>query len=599
MKKIFSLLLSIALLLGVTACNEPLLDVQEEAVGPLVDIYFTLRMPELLATKDMSNQPQIQSVWVAEFGAAGYFKRWAKAVPTNGHIVQEGAANGRTYKVELPLSSAQQRFHIIAGYYSDTEVPQTYTGETETEVINGRLETTGKQCAYWQRIVVPNGIRGTKNSDGTYEATAESQAYFASIPLVRNFAKINVYSKDANFTVLQYALVNVPAKGKVAPYDANGLSFVGKYSKDQVGSLSFTELYNSGNGYKPQDVQIITATNASSLEYKHPKTNSDPDDYDPYLYMYERPIPTENSTCVLVQIRKGSSSPEWFKIEVLDSGMYVPIYRDFVYGINIGAIDATGESTAQAALDGSALGSDVSSNLETASLTSISDGSSTLQVGYTDYVGTGETSFLLSYDYAYPTGAINPKVTVEIQDPGSNAVPANTTFTITGTSGVISVPLSTAGTSIKKSVLRVTGSADNLKPLYRDVYVRVIGQQQFGGSVSGGSQMGNDVTLSITLPSDLGRMLFPITLFIEADDNSLSSTDSDMPVKSGTSPVSNKQTFWFVRTISYTTYASLPTVSGDKQLDCHFKRNKAVTGTTSITVMEEGDTHFARKVYSL
>ena len=601
MKKIFYIL-SAFVLLGLASCNEPSLIEQPEIDSPLVDVYFNLQLPEAMETKAMSNTPQIESVWVVEFGAAGYFKRWAKAEPVSGHISTNGVEGAKTYRVELPISSAEQRFHIIAGYFAANEEPQTYTGQTELEVINS-LETTGTRCAYWQRIIVPNGIRWQESSpgSGTYVVTPESQAYFNTIPLIRNFAKVIVYTKDSNFKILQYTLVDVPSKGKVAPYDPDLHTFVAGYGKDQISGLTFTSLYANGSGYKPLAVPITkTETAPASSAYKHPT------DADPYLYLYERPLPTENPTCLLVQIQKGSATPLWYKIEILDNGKYVPIYRDFSYGINIGALDGDGEATAQDAIDGAAFG-DVSASLETASLTSISDGNSTLTVDFTDETFmNNETSVDLGFTFDVEDDARLPKVTVSILNAASGAVSSSfTTYVKEGTAtgstvtGTATIPLTGISGSLKKSVLRVSGTTENYREVYRDVYIHVMGQQEFGGSVTGGSSLNDVVTLTITIPSDLGATLFPLTLFIEADDVSLSATDSDLPVQNGVSEFgTGKHTFWFAKTIPYTDYYHRADNTYTTSFTCHFKRNKNVSGTTTISVKDERD-RFEVKEYTL
>lgn len=593
MKKI-SLIFTMLLLLGAAACNEPnLVDQPIGEDGPLVTVLLNVQLPEAVATKAMSNAPQIESVWVAEFGAAGYFKRWVKAEPVDGHITTNGnELRAKAYTVQLPISGAEQRFHIIAGLYGASEVPPTFTGQTEVEAINS-IETTNGQCAYWQRIVVPNGIRGTKDGE-QYIVTPESQAYFENVPLVRNFAKVVFENAAKAFTVVQYALVNAPASGKVAPYDATTHSFVEAYDKAHVEELSFERLYNEGAGYKPQNVNVPKTTDVNSLTFKRPG------DSDPYLYMYERPLPKSNPTCVLVELKNGSRY-EWFKIELLDLSRYVPIYRDFEYRVNVYYIDGTGETSttqgnmtaAQKALDGPAFG-DVSASLETASLTTITDGVSTLTVGFTDYTSdntAGETK-PLTYTFTTTQASPSPTITVELLDAGSGAVIASsfTPYSGSATSGTVNVPLAAATSTLKKSVVRVSGKAsDNARLLYRNINFRVLGPQDFGtgSSLTGGATINSEVTLTLEIPEDLGQSIFPLTFLIEAADNSLSATDSDLPVQTGTSPFgTGKKTFWFVKTLNYSDYYK----DGNyiTSIVCNFKRNKTVSsGSTTVHVKNQ------------
>ena len=155
-----------------TACNvdvvnEPAKEVED---GVMVPITFSVQMPEAELTRAAwGEQPVIENLWVIEFGAAGYFKRWVQASPTE-LVNQNGEANKRNYVVYLPISSADQHFHFIA----NPPTTQTFTNRTEAEVMN-LLETTGGNCAFWQKIYVPGGIRGIEQGD-TVIPTEESQA---------------------------------------------------------------------------------------------------------------------------------------------------------------------------------------------------------------------------------------------------------------------------------------------------------------------------------------------------------------------------------------------------------------------------------------
>ena len=82
----------LAVLLGSIACSkqfvEPIIeDTPEER--PTVTIHFSVDAPETLDTRGaMANTPNIENLWVIEFGASGYYKGWyeceAVYVNTNG-----------------------------------------------------------------------------------------------------------------------------------------------------------------------------------------------------------------------------------------------------------------------------------------------------------------------------------------------------------------------------------------------------------------------------------------------------------------------------------------------------------------------------------
>ncbi|MBO4768016.1 MAG: hypothetical protein J5495_00620 [Bacteroidales bacterium] len=545
MKKIFYIFA--ALLFAATACNVDINETVKDAEeGTLVPITFSVQMPEAELTRaQWGEDPVIENLWVIEFGAAGFFKRWVQASPEE-LVNTNGEAGKKRYQVYLPISSADQHFHFIANPPTTT----TFTNKTEAEVMS-LLETSGKNCAFWQKIYVPGGIRGIEQTDGTVTPTEESQAYFTNIPLIRNFAKVQVYSSVDTLHILQYALINVPSAGKVAPYDIKSLEFAKGYIYgENLSSLSFNNLYNNGNGYHPQPANIVLDTDASSITFQ----NSG------FMYMYERPLPDgRNATCVLVEIQKNTANPKiggWYKIEILNAGKYVPIYRDFLYKINVAALDGLGEATAQAALDGPAFG-DISANMESASLTSISDGKSTLEVEFTDFVAhNGETSKVLHYWFTTTETGANPSVTVEIIDAGTGAVTAVSTPSGTPANGSVTLSLGNNNT-MKKTVLRVSGKAsESSRELYREIYVRVVGptDMESATATNEGLTKGSKVYVNIVMPQDLGRSLFPMTIFIEADDNSLSAVTEDISVEKGVSKFNGKNTFYFVKTLSYSDY---------------------------------------------
>lgn len=589
MKKILYIFAAILL---ATACNEELVkdNVKEAEEGKMVKINFTVQTPESDATRaSWGEEPEIESLWVIEFGASGYFKRWVQA-EIAAPVTTNGEGGKKAYTVELPVSSSTQYFHFIA----NPPATASFVNKTMAEVMS-QMQTTGGNAAYWQLIAVKDGIRGIEQSDGTVKPTVESQAYFTSIPLIRNFAKVRVYSKDSRLNILRYALVNVPTGGKVAPFDADTYDFEKLFIRDStLSNLSFSNLYNNGNGYKPLPATIQTTTDASSLTFT---TSGN-------LFMYERPLPVEDPTCVLVQIQNNTTLGigGWYKIEILDEGKYVPIYRDFLYTINVAALDGMGEASAQAALEGPAFG-DVSANLESASLTSISDGTSTLTVSATDIVkqGTiGQTGLTAQLHYAFTTTQANPNptVVVEIYDAGSGAVTAVTSAT--GTSGDVTLTLASPAATLKKSVVRVTAKASSTaRELYRDVTVRVVGPMDISSATATrtGLSKGNAVTINVVLPPDLGRSLFPMNLLIEAEDNSLSAVTPDISVKTGSDVVSKfngKNTFFFVKTIAYSDYFE----DGYKTLPpLEFVLNKDVTTAPNIKIWDEPHTTEATSGY--
>ena len=228
--------------------------------------------------------------------------------------------------------------------------------------------------------------------------------------------------------------------------------------------------------------------------------------------------------------------------------------------------------------------------LPTASLTQISDGTSTLYVSYTDYThvldGTETSDPTYTLYYKFDT---NPySLTAELT--GTDAVKSvGTEYDVT--SGdyagwkAVDLTLNKGATGIAKSLITVKGAAsEGSRPLYRKVYVRVMGTQDLALDVDGSSSSKDSpVTVSVTFPEDLGRSLFPVNLYIETENNTLSSDDPKLSALTGPSQFSSKSgknTFYFVRTVGYSEYQSNNTIS------CHFKTNQD-NAATEIKVYTE------------
>lgn len=557
MKRI-AIILSLTTLLA-ASCVESLPQAAEDDARPRVAVTFGV--PDDPVTKGAAGeQPSISEVWVAEFSSSGWFRSWTKAEPVSGHITQTGSAGAKTYTVNLPVSDADQRFHIVA------DPPQTpsMTNMAEEEALSSLWTASGNEC-FWQRIVVSGGVRG-RMEGGNFVATPETQAAFSSLALVRNTALVRVISSTGSPSITQYALVNAPVKGYVAPLDMGTMAFSSQYQNPAT--LSFADVRA---GYTPRYVDIAKTTTASSLQYR----SSGP------LPCYERPVPTADPTAVLVQTSRG-----WYKVEILHGVQYVPLLRGFTYTVDLGGIDFDGEPTAQEALDGPSIG-DVSASLETASLKTVSAGGHSLTVGFTDYTATASGDVAhLSYQFIPATGT----VTAELIDAGSGAVAAGTTFTVSGSSGTLNIPLTAPAGSMKKSVVRISGQANATSlVLYRNVTLRVMGQLSLSGDVTAaGTAKGSAVDLTVTLPPDLGSSLFPMTICVEASDNSLTSDDASLSTESGPSLFGGTaRSFHFVKMILYTDYYDAMTKQYTQDFSIGMKRNIASQGTMTIRLADQ------------
>ena len=316
-------------------------------------------------------------------------------------------------------------------------------------------------------------------------------------------------------------------------------------------------------------------------------------------FLFERGLPNKNQepTYLLIggQFRDDSGTrTRWFKVELTDgAGRYFRIFRDLTYFVEIGQItgsDGSG-SAAEAAL-GEAMG-DVSHSLATTNLEEISDGKGTsIRVEYIDYVrgpedpaektilykvfnsATGvalepvlneKSRYTLSFSGEAIDDVIGEGLDIEdfdIDDAAYDGV---------GPDGkedwrVATVKLNDPTTSgILKGELTISGITSagetNDKTLSRTVHYSVMGTQRLTLSASAlaSEHSGVNTKLTIKLPTGLGYSLFPLILKIEAEKANLNPNHAangniDLPVDTGTSYFSGKNSFGFLFTINYTDY---------------------------------------------
>ncbi|MBQ9398095.1 MAG: hypothetical protein IJU08_06325 [Bacteroidales bacterium] len=611
-----------AIMLGLVACQpNELFNGDSNADAENVEVTFSVQFPEPIpvATKaPMGETPTADKfdVYLCLFGSGdGAFQNWIKA--TDVTLTTTTAGTTGTFKALLPVSDDQRTVHIFVN-------PPVTTAPSASDYIDLVMEnmvTTGGEGAYWQEIVLTHGIYPDPNNG--LKAHQDIQNAFKDVQLLRNFAKIIVDGPTEGedlFVLKSWGLINVPTKGYVAPYtrkqDGRSRFPVG-YSNaflktEWTASSLLTQLVETDNylGFMPPvtgEEKIINTDFPQSFLGNSAKT-----------YMYERPIPDPNKpeekqTAVLIEIeflpdhalynphtgegltteQLSAANTYWYKVEVLDNeGSYVPILRNFVYKMHILGLEERGETTAQAAYDGPYYGN-ISASLETASLSELSNGKSTIYAKTLDYTIMGNPgSFILlenSDFYFIPNLTEFPdemfwktttgKCTFTYQLVNVAGYPmaiediTNVSFSGnddgTGAGTIYIKPNANTGT-MKKSIIRIkaTGTASNSKELYRDIMITLMQKPSF---VHGDDETcifnadtvkvqgtGNEVALRIWLPEGLGASLFPIQVRIEAEKNTLSATTPDLPVQTGKSLFDpTRNTFFYIFTIKYSDYCWL------------------------------------------
>lgn len=388
-----------------------------------------------------------------------------------------------TYTVTLPLSTSRRTIHFLGngpstlpfGWASDVIPVQLSQLRKYTET-GSEEEKSLKSKAYWQMLDLPDGITAKKKTVGTasyyvskngklYGRTKEEDAefmadggfqiednvnaMFSMIPLVRNWAKVVLYSlpkRQSHFEAISMAVVNVPSRGSLAPYSAATEGFVQGYEMlgfDDLQKMKYpaslpakTVFDNSipdasefvpdpGNPEQFKDGSRVAR--ASTLEVLYSENDTD----ESAVYMYERPAPSDKIPPSYVIIYgkyfedpndpNDEGYPCYYKVDLMETvdvlddeghetgireSRYYPIYRNFKYQIWISKILSKGHATPQAAAN-SAGSADVSADVTTGHLSDISDGEGRLHLTwmaktYTNTEDYPETT--LDVFYSDPSG---------------------------------------------------------------------------------------------------------------------------------------------------------------------------------------------------
>ncbi len=617
MRRLIDILLTASALLALAGCGDRL-RTEDKLTKETEGLKFSVSVPEAgatMGTKSFSSEA-ISSLWVLVFDDQGFFVECKQAVPLNPTSFSTDMNTEYEFTVNLQASLTKRTLHLVANYNFASN-PVSYG--TEYSVIRDLTVSDG-QDAYWQRVVLNDGIRSQEELEEMEKKGTLTEYYNTSglkkIPLVRNFAKVHLKNEASNFTLDGYALWNVPDRGCVAPCVPSINSFAVYAVAGSTASLpnnpwvsrSYDELKSSYdgtashgfNGYLPQDAQIVN-TDASKLTF---------DGSDKYLY--ERPYSDDvSNTAIIINGRYNGGTPTYYKIDFVqeaDAGLvtYYNIIRNFIYTATIISCSADGYATAAEAAAAPASNNFVAS-VVTKDIINISDGTSRLNISYTDTTVVNTDPFKFRYQYipdiSSPTVIDNSKISTYDKATGAAVAPGGSVIkswtsaddakgwhviTITPqnpgdeekTQTIIFYEPKTSGTNVK---IARTVTYHLRKPYTMSL-------ECDPSTVTSG--IGRQMTLNIKIPTGLASHLFPLEFKMESAANSLTpdvSKSADtyksgyMSTWYGTSITgSGKQSFGFTKTLTYSEYQALASTDdhAHKILPCAFKTTKSSSATT-------------------
>ena len=596
-----------------------------------VEVTFSVTGDQL-PTKALGERHQLETMHIAVFGGSGYLKEYKpatlKSEGTYEYHYKDTLGNEHvktvpmfTYAVTITLSNSSRRVHFIGNgpssipFGKDYEVLPTLLGEKET--------------GYWQMITLDN-VSALQDSDGNY-LTPDGDGYrihqkgdpyvpskeledaFKKVPLIRNWAKIELEAEPAsksNFTPISFAVVNVPKQGALVPY-GGVKGFITNY-KD----LSFDQLrsdeYNYGGNLPaavPFDASIPAKEDFEknfANGVKQYLENPPADDEHYAVYLYERPVPDANIPPSSVIVYGKYYNPDdlsslteeektargalcYYKVDLMTGSEYYPVLRNFKYIVKIDKISARGHATPEEAF--AAAGSaDVSADINASTLPDISDGTRRMAVQpwmsktFIRAEGKKEQLYVTFYnningDNPKPdttlvsdghfTYELIPKTAGIVKDVEIGEAVKDSTRIDYGwrpISFAIASPDEAAGrTQTLRIKCKVKPDDKDESPLYRDIVISLLPTQQMRVTCENPRVLlvtGEPQRVDVDIPDGLVESMFPLHFKIEAKNLTLTPDTSvegnSLPVISDTSIIANYPSFYFQRTVEWSEYKALP-----------------------------------------
>ena len=602
-----------------------------------VEINFSVTGNQETTKALLGEDPQLETMHIAVFGGSGYLKEYVtaefKSIGTYWYEYED--AEKKTVKKEVPeytysaritLSNTPRRIHFLGNgptsirFGKDYEVLPSLLGEKETGFwqmielpnITARQDTDGD-------YVTPDGKGGyRKREDGEdYVPSLELEKAFTHIPLIRNWAKIELKAEPAsvsNFTPISFAVVNVPKQGALVPY-GGVKGFITNY-KD----LSFNKLrsgeYNYGGNLPTTvefDASVPSASDFEKVEgrvrhYDVPGVEGYPhvDDEDYTVYLYERPVPDANIPPSSVIVYGKYYNPDdlssltekekeddgalcYYKVDLMEGSEYYPVLRNFKYTVQIHKISARGHATPEEAF--AAAGSaDVSADINASTLPDISDGTRRMAVQpwmsktfiqavpkqeqlyvtfYSNINGDNPQPDLTPVSDKHFTYELIPKtagIVTDVEIGEAEKDPKKDHYGWRPISFAIASPDEAAGrTQTLRIKCKVKPDDKDESPLYRDIVISLLPTQQMRVTCENPRVLlvtGEPQRVDVDIPDGLVESMFPLHFMIEAKSLTLTPDTSvegnNLPVISETSIIGDYPSFHYQRTVEWSEYKNLP-----------------------------------------
>ena len=288
-------------------------------------------------------------------------------------------------------------------------------------IVIPALTTSGGRDAYWQRVALGCPISAAKKTE-----IDRIVSEISPVPLIRNFAKINVIVDGAvnNFRMTGFCVVNTMASGTIAPYNER-YGFPSFVDWRNPGTTDGGYIYRRPYTYSEITTGIYDGTVQLIEDPGYPYTGTRPRGWSvidkvPEMrmldtrpkYLYERAFNENDHTYIIIsgQYTAGNtdSTPgtreTFYKIDIGASDeqgifSFHNILRNFNYTIRITSVTGTGYESLDAAAKGHIYNNNISAAVETQHLLSISNGNDMMYVNTTSMVLVTKEPVQLWYRY--------------------------------------------------------------------------------------------------------------------------------------------------------------------------------------------------------
>ncbi len=483
------------------------------------------------------------------------------------------------FKVQLELTDSRRTIHILG----NIDENQLITGSYVYQLLPTLMSYEGRQ-AYWQKINMP-AIHPLLDShgqpvieNGSYLPSEEAEAALEHIPLIRNYAKIQVSdatAEDDEFELYSYAVIYFPRRGTVAPYRSNVNDVKDAFNFNNIGDsyrfsgyerCRFQDLDEDLQylGYLTPNVTFDREIPTASM-FEDPSTSGgrvikyDKNNTEQGFYLYERSTPTDklDPTFVIIRGKFGEDGEYYYyRLDLMETKTvnyesvyeYYPIYRNFRYNIQLNRISSIGVSTPEAAANSSGA-EDISADISMKHLSDISNGQTRLVVEpfmAKTYTGPNEEGYYYIYarfyndlnssdpnvDWGAVSVSLEPledqseDILILYDDVGNEVhsfYPASQTMGGEPGFRVVRFNTKAAGSQTKTQKIKITGR--NLYtheefPLYREVEITLQKKQNLSVTCAIPEvplQKEAAQVVNVTIPADLPSSMFPLEFIIEAE----------------------------------------------------------------------------------